>query len=70
MPNKKELEQIREVEMKELERRDLNKRTAWAWTKKAIKNAKTYEELCEIGQLRGYKHGWAYHTAKALGIWR
>lgn len=70
VPNKKELEQIREVEMKELERRDLNKRTAWAWTKKAVKNAKTYEELCEIGKLRGYKHGWAYHTAKALGIWR
>ncbi len=64
-----EIKQIRDVRMKVLEETQLAREKAWALSEEAEREAESYSELCTIAKHRGYKTGWAYHRAKARGLW-
>lgn len=74
-PSEREIKQIEEVAMLELQVRlaaerkaKQTEREAWAWTPRAIHEARTFYDLAEIGKLRGYKPGWAWHQARIRGF--
>jgi superfamily II DNA or RNA helicase len=64
-----ELEAQESIKLVEISRLNKYKFNVYAWTEEALENAKTYSDLCTLAKARGYKTGWAYHQAKARGIW-
>lgn len=64
-----EIKQIRDVKMRILEEKELECERKWALSPEAEKEARSYSDLCKIAKHKGYKTGWAYHKAKARGLW-
>ena len=64
-----EIKQIRDVKMRILEEKELERERKWALSPEAEKEARSYSDLCKIAKHKGYKTGWAYHKAKARGLW-
>lgn len=64
-----ELSEKENIRLVEISRKNQREREKYAWSSQALEQASTYSELCDIARLRGYKVGWAWHQAKARGIW-
>lgn len=68
-PTREEIKQIREVELKEITREQQTQERLYLLSDQAIEDAESYSDFCAIAKARGYKVGWAWHRAKAAGLW-
>jgi hypothetical protein len=66
---REEIKNIKEVKMRILQEKELERERCWAISPEAEEEAKSYSDLCTIAKHRGYKVGWAYHRAKSRGYW-
>lgn len=69
VPETRELKLMKEIEMEELNRLKWEEQQTFLKSEKAVREAESYSDLCQIAKARGYKVGWAYHRAKQAGMW-